>query len=363
MARVIEAQRDRNLSPGPFARGRIETTKPVRNSPGMPRSIHCLHCGVSLTLPPQADGRRVKCPKCGGRFLVGSAGDAPPAGTPNGPDPNSTLLLSKASSAELSVMPVAAGDLRETFNLPMMTEEVTAAPRSKDHASVPNDPGDHEVADALSLFQDQPAAPRRKKGAEARAASRRCPTCGGVVAVGMSICQTCGLDLETGVRVGLDDDLAPPPPSRQVGLPLPILIIGGLGCAASAALVVLAILLWHGGTSGAQYFIPVAGFGIYASVQFLRAKSVRLILIALTIGAVIDFVALIALPIYVSQSDIQIVERKGPAEDPNDADFAIRNPAELLDTNKLSTGIAVLALYAGVSIYLLSPQVQKHYHR
>src|SRR2546429_591121 len=72
--------------------------------------------------------------------------------------------------------------------------------------------GSRPVGDALALFQDSPkAAPRRLGAAEARAQARRCPTCGGVVPAGMSLCQTCGLDLETKTRVSLDDDLAPPP--------------------------------------------------------------------------------------------------------------------------------------------------------
>ena len=368
MPRVVGAKREQN-DVAPSARGAVRPagsrppTKPVRNSPGMSRSIHCLHCGVSLNLPPQADGRRVKCPKCGGRFQVGNTGDAPApaAATPNAPDPDSTLLLTrKPSSIELPVMPVAAGDLRETFDLTLMTGE---ASQSKGQAAIPANSHGEEAADARSLFQDEPVAPRRKKGAEARSASRRCPTCGGVVPVGMSICQSCGLDLETGRRVGLDDDLSPPPPPRNAGLPLPMLIVGGLACAASAALMVLAAVLWRSGTAGANYFIPIAGFGVYASVQFLREKSVRLLLIAFTIGAVVDLVGLVALPIAAPLISLQTVQRTGPAEDPNDADVAIKNAADRLDMRKLTTGIIILMFYAALSVYLLSPQVQKHYRR
>ncbi len=56
-------------------------------------------------------------------------------------------------------------------------------------------------ADALALFQDEPKQNRKPKGAEARAKARRCPSCGGVVGIGMSLCNTCGLDLDTGKRV------------------------------------------------------------------------------------------------------------------------------------------------------------------
>jgi len=44
-------------------------------------------------------------------------------------------------------------------------------------------------------------------GAKSGTKPKACPTCGGHVPIGMSICQTCGLDLDTGMRVGLDDDL------------------------------------------------------------------------------------------------------------------------------------------------------------
>ena len=56
------------------------------------------------------------------------------------------------------------------------------------------------AADVLALFQDEPKTNRKPKGAEARAKARRCPDCGGVVGVGMSLCNTCGLDLDTGQR-------------------------------------------------------------------------------------------------------------------------------------------------------------------
>jgi hypothetical protein len=284
-------------------------------------------------------------------------------------DPDSTFELPpKASSVEipivkstnksrgdLPVMPLAEGDLRETFDLPMMTEAAPAA-KGKPDAS-------RQVSDATALFDDRPSTPRRKTGAEARAHSRRCPTCGGVVQAGMSICQTCGLDLDTGMRVGLEDDLSPPPAPRAEGLPLAMTIVGVIALAAAASLLVLSIVFWFQGVPGTHYFVPVAGFGIYAAVQFLRGKSVKLLLIALTLGAVIDLLALVALPIYNAQAETQVVQRQGPTENPDDEDVIIRPVADQLDTNRLTLGLTVLGLYAAVSIYLLSPHVQKQFRR
>jgi hypothetical protein len=325
----------------------------------MPQTIQCTSCGVVLNLPEQAMGRRLKCPKCGTRFRAeaGDEGSKPAPATPNGSAvaPDSSLLLTKnQSSGDLPVMPTAPGDLRETFDLPMMTE---AAGPAVPKASA----GGGQAADALALFNEPASAPRRKKkGAEGRAEARRCPTCGGVVPVGMSICQSCGLDLETGRRIGFEDeDLIAPPPPRSEGLPIPMAVVGGLCLTGSVALAVIAVFQWVNGVPGALYFAPVAVFGGYAAVQFLRAKSVKLLLAALTMGAVVDLVALIALPIYNANAETTVVHRSDVGEDPDAADEFIRPIAERLDTNSLSLGIALLFLYAVVSIYLLSPQVRK----
>src|SRR5262249_44903377 len=151
--------------------------------------------------------------------------------------------------------------------------------------------GARQVSDALALFNDRPTAPRRKTGAEARAQARRCPTCGGVVPQGMSLCQTCGLDLETGTRIAFDDDLSPPPAPQGPSIPLPVAIVGGVCAALSAVLTIAALVRWQQGAPGMLYFVPVAGFGVYAAVQFLRLKSVKMLLAALTLGAVLDLIA------------------------------------------------------------------------
>jgi len=321
----------------------------------MARIIACTSCGATLNLPPGAEGRRLKCPRCGAKFLA----DAGPPGA--SPDPSrgetdSTLELSKRiSSTDLPVIPMAAGDLRETFELPMLTESAGKA------GSAAGAAGAKGTSDAATLFDDRPAAPRRKTGAEARAQSRRCPTCGSVVPAGMSLCGTCGLDLETGSRVSLEDEFAPPPKPRHKPVPIPIAVLGGLCVIGSLALSLVAAAQWRRGTTGAEYFIPVALFGTFAAVQFLRGKTARLLMVALGIGAAVDLVALIALPVYTANADVSVVRRPDAVDDPDAADAII--VGKPIDRDRLSLGITLLFLYAVVSVYLLSPQVHRHFRR
>ena len=247
-------------------------------------------------------------------------------------------------------LPVAAGGLREAFDLPFLME---AAPRP----SSPSEP----AADAPTLFEDKRLAPRRPGAAEARAKARRCPTCGGVVPAGMSLCSTCGLDLETKARVRLNDDLAPSSPPRAGGPPLAISIIGGL-CLLGSALATVASLAnwlgWHKG--GWQWFVPLELFALFASVHFLRGKSAKLLLVALSLGVAIDVVALIALPIYSANMEAAIIQGTTP-DDPNGEGEVIQPIAERLDAQKrkIGLGIGVLLGYAGLAAYLCSPPVRR----
>ncbi|GAC1463552.1 MAG: hypothetical protein NVSMB9_01150 [Isosphaeraceae bacterium] len=324
----------------------------------MARLIECLQCGALLNLPAQTAGRRLKCPKCGAKFLASEEGvSRAPYEPQNGADRNadSTLLLIKNLTAtDMPVMPKADGDLRETFDLPMMTGSA--------NASLGPSTGSANVSDAHSLLNDRPVA-RRKTGAEARAEARRCPTCGGLVPVGMSICQTCGFDLDTGQRVGLDDVFAPPKVQRAQEMPIPIAIVGGLSLALSVGLTILAMVKWFQQTEGAIYFIPVALFGVYSAAQFLRGKTFKLLLASMTLGALIALIGLIALPVYSAQTQSNVVQRSDLGDDPDAVDALIRPITEGLDYASLYRGFAVLFLYTVISIYLLSPQVSRHFRK
>jgi ribosomal protein S27AE len=369
----------------------------------MPLTIACLNCGVVLNLPENAEGRRLKCPKCGSRFKLEADGPKPIESNPAVPNQglDGTILLdsklsanemsalrkaaggdasagsslgpkqrsgvqpgpgpggSRASSGDLPVMPTSAGDLRETFDLPMMTGSSPSGSGVAGRGSS----GSRQSADALALFEGQPV--RRKTAAEARAETRRCPTCGGVVAAGTSLCQTCGLDLETGTHIGFGDDLLPSTPTAVKTTPIPITIVGGACLAASVALTAFVLVKWAAGLPYAMYLLLLPLFGVYAAVRFLQGKSVRLLRAAVTVGALAAVVMLIAMPIYDANAEVPTVKVAKPGASPDDDEVeeTIRPISERLDTQRLSTGIALLVIYFGVIFYLLTPQVNRHFKK
>ena len=100
-------------------------------------------------------------------------------------------------------------DLRETFDLPLMSG------RDAERAGAAAGTGDRRCGGTVR----RSGGPKRRiTAADARARARRC-SCGGFVPQGMSICISCGVDQETGLRVGLEDDLAPAPASAPSARP------------------------------------------------------------------------------------------------------------------------------------------------
>jgi phage FluMu protein Com len=322
----------------------------------MPRTIQCTNCGVVLNLPEQAAGKRLKCPKCGTKFFAGS-GDANTQSTvgrlPSASPDSSRLITGKQYDNDLP-LPTAASEPRETFDLPLLTESAPSGPAKT---------SDRTAGDAPTLFEEWKSAPRRPTGAEARAKPRRCPTCGGVVPVGMSLCQSCGLDLDTGTRVALDDDLTPPPPPRPSGMPLNIMLVGGIGFLGSLVLTCYSVFQWLNHAEGWVYFVPVCLFAVYASVQFLRRKSVKMLLAALTLGVVVNVFGMIVVPIMQANADLKIEQRKTGSDDPNGSDIIIHSIPELINFERVYTGIGLLLLYALVSVYLISPSVSRYFQR
>jgi hypothetical protein len=179
----------------------------------------------------------------------------------------------------------------------------------------------------------------------------------------MSLCNTCGLDLETGTRIDLTEDLdVIPAPPRQVGPTIGGWIVGGLSICASVIFSIVSLIQWSAGEPGYLFLIPVCFFGVYAAVQFLRTKSVKLLIVALTIGVGVDVVALIVLPVVVAFTSVEEVKNTQPGQD---ADIAFLNPAEQLEKSggqrKLTFGIMLLVAYAAVSVYLNSPGVRRQF--
>ncbi|MGP0069188.1 MAG: hypothetical protein ACLQGP_37010 [Isosphaeraceae bacterium] len=304
----------------------------------------------------------MKCPKCGLRFAL-TVADASSESTLGGPA-NADWL----SRVDLETQPPAADelpvslgdhDLRETFDLPLMSG------RDAERAGAAPEPA---VGDAASLL-DEPAPKRRKTAAESRLTARRCSGCGGYVPQGMSVCMSCGLDQETGLRVGIDDDLIPPPPPRPQGPPLHVAIMGGLCGTAGLIFLIMSLVRSGGGAEGWQNYgwlclAVVSGFAILASVQFIRGKSVKLLMLALTLGVVVDVLALVAMPLIQAnfEDPEQIVKPIRPNDPDSESDIVIKPFEERIDPHSISLGITFLLIYAILSLYLMSTPVKKYIH-
>jgi hypothetical protein len=331
----------------------------------MPQTIQCKSCGIILNLPDHvAAGKRLRCPKCGLRFVV-TVADASSESTLAGPldaDPTVSGFNIERPSLHPDDLPAALADkdLRETFDLPLMSA------RDAERAGAASGA---EVGNAAALFEDRAGPRRRMTAADARARARRCSNCGGAVPQGMSICVSCGVDQETGLRVGLEDDLAPPPPPPPSGPPIHVAVVGGLLGTGALVLLVLSLIRSVGGGGDWQNYgwlclAVVSGFAIFSVVQFIRLKTAKLLMVALTLGVVIDLMALIAMPLIVANFvDPEHVVMPLRSDDPDDAAVQIKPFEDRLDTRSLSFGVTFLVVYAVLAVYLMSPAVKKPINR
>jgi hypothetical protein len=247
---------------------------------------------------------------------------------------------------------LADGDLRETFDPGALVADDLPPAAGSGRRS-------RRVADAAALFCHEPAL-GRTTAADERKRARPCPSCGGIVPVGMALCPNCGLDLETGMRVDLDELIEDaPPPVFHEDAPVSALLVGGFALLASLALTGFAFLKWTEGLAGAEFLGLVGLFAVFASVQFLLGKSAKPLLIALALGATIDLIGLIALPVYRAQEE-PVVER--PVSEVEERP-EIRPYAERLDTQSITWGIVLMVLCSGIAIYLVTPSAQRHLRR
>ena len=164
----------------------------------MPRTILCQKCGVVLNLPAAVSaGKRIKCPKCGHKFAISekdASSESTMAGVADADLASSRDLGKRPPSHDNLPVPAGDKDLRDLFNLPL--ETAASIEKSAVSSQKP------VVSDAEALFQEPTVRKKKAKGAEARAQARRCVSCGGFVPKGMSICTACGVDQDTGIRVG-----------------------------------------------------------------------------------------------------------------------------------------------------------------
>lgn len=342
----------------------------------MPRTIVCQNCGIPLNLPPQiAPGKRLKCPKCSHRFSVSDL-DARSASTAPG---LADASLTALGSALVSIPPLpdapppepkAEGNLRDTFDLPSLGS-------ADDPGLVPDFSGGDSkpVGDVGALF-DHSTAPRRKKStAELRAQARRCTSCQGFVPAGMSICQVCGLDQETGIRVDLEDDIGPKGPPPVLGPPLHIAIVGGICALAAAIMALIAVFVSLKQDNDALKYgwlclAGVAGFGIYASYEFIRGHSVKLLMLALTLGVFVNLAGMIILPIFRAHfEDIEQEKIERPkdniasADNIDEEDVRIKSTVERIDLDRIYQGLFLIAVYVGMAVYIMSPPVRRYMNR
>jgi hypothetical protein len=362
----------------------------------MTRTIQCPECGVVLNVPDSAAGRKLKCPKCATKFaapqsfgpadsvIAESSPESTLFPTRKGPSTQGSddLPTRRPSSGSIDLptsafgassgsidLPSSPGSLRDTFDLPMLGDDLPAL--SEDLPRSSKGQGTKAPADALALFQDEPKSKRKITGAEARAKARRCPSCGGVVGVGMSLCNTCGLDLDTGQRIApldvFDDDMPTMP--RAETPPLGVLFIGSISALVNLLLSIISVVAWAKGEGlGVLCLLVIWIFGIFASVQFLRRKSIRPLFLALGLAVCVGVVYLIALPIWAVNVDTEIImtnpDIPPPSVDPNDPDAPpVQNIADKLNISRIFWGVAVLLSYAAISLYLNTPGIKRQFHK
>jgi hypothetical protein len=215
-------------------------------------------------------------------------------------------------------------------------------------------------ADAAALFaDDDEPKPRPTQAAEARYKPRPCPECDTVVPAGMSLCPRCGLDLDTGVRIEVegegtydedDEELlgGMPAGAPTRSTPFVLMMVGTLALMGSIVLLAASLFTLDG--IGRIALAIVCAFGVYASIEFLRGKSAKPLLLAIALAAAVDVVGLIVLPLVEADSNVTIGTR---INEEGEEVPVLARLEDRLDRTKVGWGIALL-LAAGASGFLLT---------
>lgn len=315
----------------------------------MTRIVHCPQCQVELTIPTEAGSKRLRCPKCATRFY--------PDGRPASAGPSSVSIPTPKAKAGAAPPPKRApepaapalGDLRDLLDAPFADE-----PRAKGKP----------MADVAALFADEPAAPRRRPAAEARRNARRCTSCSAVVPAGMSLCENCGLDQDTGERYEVEEPIDEAPvPMSVPGPPASVLVIGLVVLVIGLCLAVLSLFQLEG--LGRLCLTLVCLFGAFAGFQFLRGKAPKLMIVALLLAAGVDLVVLIVLPVVLGEETVVTAPGDGDAPDGSTTAVQIveKPVTERIDMTKLTLGVAIFVIDAVLLLAASSPGVRRYFER
>jgi LSD1 subclass zinc finger protein len=319
----------------------------------MPLTTQCPRCRTVLHLPDGAAHRRLKCPKCETKFFSGTEDSTPPKSAPafdSAAPASASFPAPRGSEPDL---PVVSGTLRDTFDLPLLDDPAVPAMKRK------------AVSEVASLFDDAPA-PRKLTTAAARSKPRRCTSCGWVVPAGMSLCDRCGLDLDTGQRHLPEEEFADeelPLAEGPAGPPAGIILVGVVAMAASAILAIMSLIMVEQ-VVGKVSFGLVCAFGAYASYEFLVGKSYKLLLVALMLGATVDVVGLVVLPMLAANEGSVVVDQDSvPDLDPTEMP-KIKNMTQDPElTHKIGWGIGILLVSAAAFVYLATASDVHRYFR
>jgi len=107
-------------------------------------------------------------------------------------------------------------------------------------------------------------------------------------------------------------------------------------------------------------------FGVFASIQFLRGRSTKPLLIALMLGGAIDIIGLVILPAVQAQDIPTVVAPPGKPL-PVEMDEVIPPYHERLEasggTRKITWGIVILGIDAAFFVYLCTAGVRGHFEK
>lgn len=327
----------------------------------MTRTTYCPSCQIPLNVPAAAGNKRLKCPQCGTRFHPDGPLARPPSSTPGfkKPSPASSIFATEPPEVYL---PGTKGDLRESFDLPLLDDSKSDGP-----------PRRPVTSDALALFREDSTPKKPASAPKIRPKARTCDTCDTFIPIGTTVCPRCGTDAELGrplVVQEIVDEIPGYAQTAEAGIPAGVFLIGSLTLMASLVLALITLIALSG--LGAIALGMLCLFGIFASIQFLRGKSARLLLLALGLAAAVDVVALMVLPVWqateVAAAPVEIPAPRTPAdEEPvaTEEEPKTESLNQVLSENgantKLAWGILLLLVDAGVMVYLSTAGIRRHF--